>query len=52
MSKRSTLNVRAGVWSRIIAIGRGRSYRMFKSLAECRQYAAGKGYDDIRVEFC
>ena len=46
------LNVRAGVWSRIIAVGRGRSYRVFKSLAECRQYAAGKGYAGIRVMFC
>ena len=47
-----TLKVRAGVWSRIISIGRGRSYRVFACLAECRQYAAGKGYAGIRLEFC
>jgi hypothetical protein len=52
MRKSSVLTVRASIWARRLSIGRGRSYRTFVCLSECRQYAQDKGYSGIRVKFC
>ena len=45
------LKVRASVWRKTIVAGRGASCRVFKTLAQCRQWAVEHGYAGIVVKF-